>query len=96
MDVTLQYFDGCPNWRLADERLRTVAAEFGLHVNYQKVASPEEAEALSFHGSPTILIAGRDPFAAEGVQVGLSCRIYDTPDGSAGSPTIEQLRAAMG
>lgn len=95
MDVTLQYFDGCPNWRLADERLRTVAAEFGLSVIYQKVETPDEAEALSFHGSPTVLVSGRDPFAGGSEPVGLACRIYDTPDGNAGSPTIEQLRAVL-
>jgi len=27
--------------------------------------------------------------------VGLSCRIYQTPDGAAGSPTLQQLRELM-
>ena len=27
MDVTLLYFDDCPNWRVADDHLRTLAAE---------------------------------------------------------------------
>lgn len=96
MCVTLQYFDGCPHWQLADERLRAVSAELGLHVTYQKVTSPEEAETLGFHGSPTILVSGRDPFAGDPEPTGMACRIYDTPDGPAGSPTVDQLRAALG
>lgn len=96
MDVTLQYFDGRPNWQIADERLRELADERDLRIGYQKVESPEEAEALGFLGSPTILVNGRDPFAATGEPVGLACRVYETPEGLAGSPTIDQLRAALG
>ncbi len=96
MDVTLQYFDGCPNWQTADERLRALAGELGLHIGYQRVESPAEAEALGFRGSPTILVDGRDLFVATGEPGGLACRVYETPDGRAGSPTIDQLRAALG
>lgn len=27
MDITLQYFAGCPNWKIADERLAVLAEE---------------------------------------------------------------------
>lgn len=27
IDITLQYFDGCPNWKLADERLAVLTEE---------------------------------------------------------------------
>lgn len=94
MDVTLQYFDGCPHWRLADQRLREVAAERGFRITYRKVMSPDDAEALSFHGSPSILVDGRDPFAHD-EPGGLACRVYETPEGHAGSPTIDQLRAVL-
>ena len=56
--------------------------------------SPDDAIALSFHGSPTILVDGSDPFPASGPP-GLACRIYDTPDGPAGTPSEDQLRAAL-
>ncbi len=36
-----------------------------------------------------------DLFAGSDAPVGLSCRIYQTPDGPAGSPTLDQLRAAL-
>lgn len=47
---------------------------------------------VGFHGSPTVLIGGIDPFADVSTVVGLACRFYRTPDGPAEVPTIEQLR----
>jgi hypothetical protein len=93
--VTLLYVDGCPNRQLADERLRALADEFDLQIGSRQVEGPDDAERLGFRGSPTILIDGRDPFAAGDEPVGLSCRIYRTPEGVAGAPTLEQLRAAL-
>jgi hypothetical protein len=42
-----------------------------------------------------VLIDGIDPFAQPDGPTGLSCRIYTTPDGLRGSPTIGMLRAAL-
>lgn len=95
MQVTLQYFDGCPNWRLADRRLRGLADEFGFALHHERIGTPEQAEKRSFRGSPTILIDDQDPFVRGDEPVGLSCRVYQTPDGLAGSPTLEQLRQAL-
>ncbi|CAN5461741.1 hypothetical protein BH23ACT6_BH23ACT6_23760 [soil metagenome] len=95
MDVTLLHFDGCPSWQTTDQRLRELADEHGFDVTHRKVETPEAAEELSFRGSPTVLIDGRDPFADGDEPVGLSCRIYQTPDGQAGSPTLDQLRGAL-
>jgi hypothetical protein len=93
--VELLYFDDCPNWRIADGRLRSVASKRGLEVKRRRVATPEEAERAGFRGSPTILIDGQDPFAIEGEASGLACRIYQTPDGPGGSPTEDQLGAVL-
>ena len=38
---------------------------------------------------------GRDPFAGIDESFGLSCRVYQTPEGFAGSPTVEQLREVL-
>ena len=57
--------------------------------------TPEEAEAARFRGSPTVLVDGRDPFADPAAPVGLSCRVYRTADGLAGSPTVDQLLAVL-
>lgn len=96
MDVTLLYFDDCPNWKVADDRLATVARDLpDVIVTRQLVGTPEEAERVRFHGSPSIMVDGVDIFADADAPVGLSCRVYQTPNGPAGSPTVEQLRAAM-
>lgn len=95
MDVTLLYFDGCPSWETTDRRLRALADELGFHLDHQRVETPEAAEELRFRGSPTVLVDGRDPFASDDDPVGLSCRIYRTPEGPSGSPTTAQLRAVL-
>jgi hypothetical protein len=98
MDVTLLFFDGCPNWMEARRRLRDAARRAGLDegvVKYRKVATPEEAEKVRFRGSPTILIEGRDPFSDESVPAGLACRIYQTPSGPDGAPSTDQLVAVL-
>ena len=96
MKVRLLYFDDCPNWHEAADLLHTLAAEDPrIVVEHCIVDTPELAEGLRFHGSPSIHIDGRDPFAADDDPVGLSCRIYRTPSGPAGAPTLEQLRSAV-
>lgn len=97
MDVTLLYFDDCPNWKVIDAHLRELASERDdLTISYQYVDTPEQAEQYRFRGSPSITVDGVDPFAGRDTEFGLSCRVYQTPDGPAGSPTIEQLREALG
>jgi len=95
MKLELHYFEDCPNWKVAAERLDVVAASRGLVVERRIVASAEEAEAAQFRGSPTVLVDGRDPFASGDEPFGLACRVYETPNGPAGSPTIEQLEAVI-
>ena len=96
MDITLLYFEDCPNWEDADERLTLVAAERpDITVTRQLVETHEEAERVGFLGSPSIQVGGVDVFAEPGSRVGLTCRRYSTPDGYAGAPTLEQLRGVL-
>lgn len=97
MSVELLYFDGCPNWKLTYERLREALQLAGRsdEVSYRRVETPEQAQDLGFHGSPTVLIDGRDPLAGPDAQVGLACRVFRTPAGLAGAPTVEQLVAVL-
>ena len=96
MNVTLLYFDDCPNWLVADGHLRTLAAEHPEMVIERRIVNTvEEAEATQFRGSPSIMVDGVDPFADLDTPVGLSCRVYKTPAGLAGSPTLDQLRSAV-
>lgn len=98
MDVRLLYFDECPNWTIAEERLRAALVTVGLaseSIQRVLVDTPEDAERLGFIGSPTILLNGRDPFATGGEQPALACRVFSTPDGRAGAPTLNQLVQAL-
>ncbi len=96
MDVTLLYFDDCPNWLVANAHLDALLLENpGLSITRHIVDTPEEAERTRFRGSPSILVDGVDPFADPEDPVGLSCRVYQTPDGPAGSPTLDQLRDVL-
>jgi hypothetical protein len=98
VDVTLLYFDGCPNWELTYARLREALAASGhpdQPITLRTVTTPEQAQAEQFGGSPTVLIDGTDPFADSRAAVGLTCRMFTTPAGLAGAPTVEQLQRAL-
>ena len=96
MDITLLYFEDCPNWKVADERLSAIAAERAdIRMTRHLVDTAAEAERTRFPGLPSILVDGVDVFAEPGSEVGLSCRRYLTPDGYQGAPTLVQLRAAL-
>ena len=87
MRVELLYFDGCPHWRLADERLTEALRVLGrgdVRVERHRVETAEQAEELAFLGSPTVRIDGADPFATGNEQVGLSCRLFRRPPASVG------------
>src|SRR5260370_15689358 len=54
--ITIQFFDGCPHWELAERRLRQALADIGredVQITQQRIDSPEDAQRLDFHGSPT-------------------------------------------
>jgi hypothetical protein len=95
--VVLRYFDGCPNWRLADERIRAALTQVGTspEIVYETVETPGDAVRLGFRGSPSLLIGERDPFADQAGPVGLCCRIYKTEQGPEGAPSVGQLVAVL-
>lgn len=95
MEITSQYFDDCPNWRVAERRLRETLIGIGgpeQPISYQRVEDPEEAGQVSFGGSPTILVDGVDPYADPAGPAGYACCVYD---GDA-APTVAQLELALG
>ncbi|MDH3250999.1 MAG: thioredoxin family protein [Acidimicrobiia bacterium] len=96
MSVTLQYFNGCPNWKETEAHLEALRSEgFDLTFDRQLIETPEAAEQHGFRGSPTVLIDGVDPFADPDAPVGLSCRVYRLETGYGGSPSLDQLRTAL-
>jgi hypothetical protein len=97
MDVSLLYFDGCPNHHDALSQVEALLAETGWDGSVQlvNVDSPERATELQFRGSPTVLLDGIDPFSDPDAAVGLSCRIYPTAEGYRGTPPESELREAI-
>ena len=94
MDVRLLYFDGCPSWHLAKQRLDDALARTGhadTQVTLERVETLEEAVERHFLGSPTILIDGVDPFAQPGDEPAMACRVYRADVGFEGSPSTRQL-----
>ena len=97
MKVQLLYFDGCPHWTVLEKRLREALdlLDDPSTIEYLQVEGEGEAERLRFAGSPSILINGTDPFTTTTNAIGLSCRVYSTPEGPSGSPTLGQLVALL-
>jgi hypothetical protein len=97
MNITLQYFDGCPNWETTRAHLTTLFGE-GLDaaIDFELIDTYERAVERGFSGSPTVLVDNIDVFADRRAVVGLARRVYDTDQGPAGSPTLDQLRTAIG
>jgi hypothetical protein len=97
--VWFLYFDGCPNWQVADscltEAMRLTGHSYIL-VERRLIARGEEAHESHFRGSPTILIDGEGPFAGSGASsYGLTCRVYSRSQGLAGAPTVDELVAVL-
>jgi len=99
VDVELLVVADCPNEALASVLLRAALDDVGLpgaRFRTTVVATQEEAERRGFTGSPTILVDGRDPFAAPGAVPALACRVYRTRTGGpAGIPPLGELRQAL-
>lgn len=96
MNVALLYFDDCPSWRITAEHLEALSQVIPeLTIHRVVVDTVEAAAEHGFHGSPSIQVNGQDLFAAKDSPVGLACRIYQTPDGPAGSPTLDQIRQVI-
>ncbi len=97
-NITLRYFEGCPNWKLALERIHETIELAGLsdvRIDLERVETAAEAEVVRFRGSPSVLIEGQDPFARDDAPVGLSCRVFLTEDGPQGAPSVSQLLDAL-
>ena len=99
MKIEFLFWRECPSHPEARALLDDVLAARGLDVEVEEreVTTNEEAERLSFPGSPTIRVDGRDidPAGASS-RPALNCRIYRLADGRVSPvPTREQLEEAI-
>ena len=97
MQIELLYFDGCPSWEGALENLKAALQAEGLQADIRlvKVESDDEAARLKFLGSPSFRVDGVDWWPEERQRYNLSCRVYATPQGLLGAPTVEMLREKL-
>ncbi|MHB8778153.1 MAG: DF family (seleno)protein [Anaerolineales bacterium] len=97
MKIELLYFDGCPSWENGLKNLETALQEEGLiaSVEMVKVMDDEVATQLKFLGSPSFRIDGHDLWHEERENYSLSCRVYPTPEGIKGFPTVTMLREQL-
>ena len=97
MKIDLFYFDGCPSWQTALENLNTALALEGLDiaVNLIIINSDQEASEFKFLGSPSIQIDGKDMWPEQSSSFYMNCRVYKTPKGLRGWPTVDMFRLQL-
>lgn len=97
MRIDLLYFDGCPSWQDALKNIQVALSAEGLQAELHLVRVDDDAEAarLKFLGSPSFRVNGNDLWTEQRVRYNLSCRVYNTPQGMRGVPTVEMLRAKL-
>ena len=97
--VEVLWWSGCPSWEEAIDLVREEAEAAGLDpagLELREVATPEQAQAERFPGSPTIRVAGDDIEPPGENPVGLTCRVYRRPDGRVSPlPDRADVRAAI-
>ncbi len=103
LSVELLWWEGCPSTERALTELHAALEELGLpdEVSMREIRTDEDAEAVGFTGSPTILIDGVELMALLGrggdeEPAGLNCRVYVRRDGRVSpTPDPEDLREAL-
>ncbi len=97
MQIDLLYFDGCPSWQAGLENLRTALQREGIPAEIRLVQVEDEAQATAekFLGSPSFQMNGQDWWPDERTNYHLSCRIYRTPAGMRGAPSVEMLQEKL-
>ncbi|WP_304225960.1 alkylmercury lyase [Gracilinema caldarium] len=79
--IEFQYFEGCPNAVKTLENLKLAMKNLNIAESYleiREVSTPEVAELIHFHGSPTILIDGVDIYTGnKPMSSNFTCRIYN-------------------
>lgn len=98
MRLELLHIDDCPNSVSAYGLLEEALAALGcpdIKIHSRRLETATDIDGAGFAGSPTITVNGSDIFPDGAASTDLACRIYMTPNGIAGLPTLEQLTKAL-
>ena len=88
--IELIYFEGCPNVERARANIGEALVALDLTAEWQEweQGDPGVPEYVKQHGSPTVLVNGRDVTGVEAGLGGAACR-------ADGAPSAEVIGAAL-
>jgi hypothetical protein len=88
--IELVYFEGCPNAERARENLRSALEVVGAHTDWDEWDLALEATPQRYHrhGSPTVLVDGRDVTGDGAGAVAMACR-------SDGAPSVSTIAESL-
>ena len=97
MKIELLHMDDCPSWETGLENLKSALQLEGItaDIHLIRVLDDVQAAHLKFLGSPSFRVDGRDLWPEEREMYALSCRIYPSPQGSKGWPSVGMLRQKL-
>ncbi len=97
MKVELLYIDECPSWETGLQNLKSAMQQESIvaDIDLVKIRDDVEATRFKFLGSPSFLVNGDDLWHETRETFALSCRVYATPNGIKGFPTVEMLRKKL-
>lgn len=97
LKIQLLYFDGCPSWQSGLKNLHAALMANGLDVSVElvQILDNDDAARKKFLGSPSFRINGVDLWNEDRETYSLSCRVYATPEGIKGSPSVSMLQEAI-
>lgn len=97
MQIDLLFFEDCPSWRQAMENLMAALELEGLQadIHLVEVNDNTASASLKFLGSPSFQVNGADLWPEERLSYTLSCRVYPTPGGLLGAPSVDMLRQKL-
>jgi hypothetical protein len=92
--IELLYFEGCPSWQVGLRNLKTALEAEGMEASIELVQVSDNLQAAErrFLGSPSFRVEGQDLWPEAREEFYLGCRVYPTPGGLKGAPTVEMLR----
>lgn len=96
--VELIYDSDCPNVQQARQVLLRAFAEAGMTASWMEWdrKSPESPRYARQHGSPTVLVNGRDVTGSDPTESGDSCRVYGHDAGGLrGVPPVASIVTAL-
>jgi len=97
MTIQLLYFDGCPSWKAALENLHKALAAMDWTPEIELIEIQDDAQATlyAFQGSPSLKYNGWDLWEQKHDEYHIGCRVYQTPLGLRGVPTVEMLQKRL-